>query len=454
MFLSVEKKILMLIFLMVILVAGGYKCGVPEGLTEGSPKPITLTWWKVWEEKNNVNSLIDAYQKLHPHIKINYRTLSYEEFNSTLINALAVDRGPDIYSIHTTWMADYKDKITPLPEQISMDYQVIKDSIIKKETFTEKRQRTTLTYKDLRNLFPDVVYNNQYIDNKIYGLPMSIDTLALFSNRDLLNNAGIINPPKTWTEFQEYVAKLTKKNLAGEIIQSGTALGTGNNVERAVDILSLLMLQNGTPMTNSRGRISFDMDKENKAAQALDFYSSFANPQKGIYSWNDTMDNSLQDFINGKVAFFIGYAYHLPTIQSRAPGLNLEISPMPQTSADDNSRINFASYWVETVSNKSVHADEAWDFILFVTTDQAQNKKYLDATKKPVALKTLITKQAEDYTMGAFASQILTAQSWYKGRNVDQAEKIFLQVIEDNVTGKKPSNLLMSDAASKIDSFY
>jgi len=34
-----------------------------------------------------------------------------------------------------------------------------------------------------------------------YASPLSINTLALFYNRDLLNEAGIVLPPVTWEEF-------------------------------------------------------------------------------------------------------------------------------------------------------------------------------------------------------------------------------------------------------------
>ena len=38
-----------------------------------------------------------------------------------------------------------------------------------------------------------------------------IDTIGLYYNKALFNNAGIVNPPKTWDEFNSDVKQLTQK---------------------------------------------------------------------------------------------------------------------------------------------------------------------------------------------------------------------------------------------------
>jgi multiple sugar transport system substrate-binding protein len=453
-----NKKLTILVILLVVFIISGFKCGgPPSGLSLGTPRPITLQYWKVWEDKSNMQPLISAYTAMHPHIKIEYRNLTFAEFEKELLNALAVDRGPDIFSIHTSWLNDYTNKITPLPSQITIPY-VVHQGTIKKETYTEKRTKNTLSLRDLRELFPDVVYENQLINNKIYGLPLSIDSLALYYNKDLLNNAGIISPPKTWAEFQEQVIKLTKQTARGEIVQAGAAFGTADNVERSQDLLALLMMQNGTVMTDSRNNISIDRIPAglsiHPAAQALNFYTSYASPAKQVYTWNNNMDNSLQAFMAGKTGFFFGYAYQLPTIKTQAPSLRFEIAPMPQTSTDSANKINYANYWIETVSQKSEHIDEAWDFIVFITTNAANNKKYLTSSQKPTALKSFIKEQSEDLDLGAFVSQLLTVKSWYQGKNALQSEEIFKQMIRDNLKGLLPAEEIIKLSTKQLKLIY
>ncbi len=449
-------KIVTLLLLATFLITSGFKCGAPPaGLTLGKPKPVTLEYWKVFDESSNIGDLITLYQKEHPHIVINYKNFTYEEYEDQLLNALAEDRGPDIFSINTTWMKKYQPKIAPMPATVNISYEVTKGTL-KKETYTEVRTQKTITLRDLKTKFPEVVYDNQVIANQIYGLPLSIDTLALYYNRDLLNNAGISAPPKTWDEFREQIIKLTKQDSKGNIIQSGAALGTADNITRSPDIISLLMLQNGAPMTDSNGFASFNQmppgtERTVKpASEALNFYNSFASPATQVYTWNNKMPNSLESFMNGKTAFFFGYAYQILTIKARAPKLNFEITTAPQVGTP----YNFANYWAETVSKKSKNQNEAWDFINFITTNIDVNKVYLQKSHKPTALRDLITSQIDDLELSPFANQILTAKSWYKGKNATATDQILMDMISNNLEGALPTDQIVNLAVQKINQTY
>jgi ABC-type glycerol-3-phosphate transport system substrate-binding protein len=101
------------------------------------------------------------------------------------------------------------------------------------------------------------------------------------------------------------------------------------------------------------------------------------------------------------------------------------------------------------VSKKSQHKSEAWDFVQFIAKEE-NVKSYLDKTKKPTALISLVDKQKEDPEIGVFADQVLTAKSWYRGNNVKVAEMIMGELI-DNVA-KTPEAIadIINIAANKV----
>ena len=138
------------------------------------------------------------------------------------------------------------------------------------------------------------------------------------------------------------------------------------------------------------------------------------------------MPNSLEAFLAGRVAFVFSYNYYLPIIKSRAPKLNLGLAPIPQVNPD--APVNYANYWLETVSKKSTHQNEAWDFILFAT-GKPEVEKFLSKTQRPTALKSLINGQLEVEALHASAAQILTAQNWYQGRDLSAMEKIIKDMV-------------------------
>src|SRR3989344_912354 len=313
--------------LLLILPLLGLSCtkGVSQAVREAS-RPVTLKYWRVIDDADAFDEIIRAYRAIHPHVTIEYRKFRLEEYEDELLNALAEDRGPDIFSIHNTWMRGYQSKILSLPDTISIPYRTVEGSIKKEVVWTLKTEKT-LRIKDLKTKFPDQVAEDVVlkeadsqgnVKDKIFGLPLSVDSLALFYNKELLNAAGLAKPAEDWSTFQTHVKKLTKQDSSGNITQSGAAIGGSSNVERSSDILSVLMMQNGAPMTDATGYATFNktpagLEDRTTAPgiEALTFYTDFASPQKEVYTWTENMPNSLDAFIQGKTAYFFGYAYHI-----------------------------------------------------------------------------------------------------------------------------------------------
>ena len=412
-------------------------------------QPVTLNFWRVWDDTSDFSEIINAYTTLHPNVKINYRKFRYEEYEDALLTAFADNKGPDIFSIHNTWVKKYQDYIQPMPATITLPYTTLEGTIQKQEV-VKLQTKPTLTLRDLKNYFVDTVYSdvvfttppktaNALPVDQIYGLPLSVDTLAMYYNRDLLNNAGIVDPPKNWTEFQQDVTKITKLDQQGNILLSAAAIGTGGNISRSTDILTLLMMQNGAQMSGASGYPTFNIIPDDQAGrtvapadEALKFYTDFASPVKEVYTWNDEMPNSIDAFASGQVAFMFGYSYHREQIESIAPKLNYKIAPIPQI--EGNPQANFANYWVETVSNRSKNLNEAWDFTTFAASKD-QVGSYLNKTKKPTALRSLIDTQNLDEDISPFSSQILTAKTWYKGEDPNAMEEAFKSMIDSVVSG-------------------
>ncbi len=430
-----KKNLFAFSILMVFLLALLSACSCGKKSMEEAVKPITLNYWRVFDGRDDFAEIIERYNQRHPYITINYRKLRYDEYEEALLHALAEDRGPDIFSIHNTWVRKYESKLEPMPEETIMVFPVVRGTI-KEEIVPERRIVKSLNLTELRQRFVDVVYSDVVINNEIYGLPLSVDTLAMFYNQDLFDQAGIVEVPRYWNrDFQQTVKNLTKQDLRGNILQSGTALGASDNIERYSDILSVLMMQNGSNMMSEAGQVLFHTvppevsDRDyNPGLMALRFYTDFANPIKEVYSWNDKLDNSIDMFASGKLAMMFGYSYHLPIVKSLSPKLNFFVSPLPQIEGS-GVPINFANYWLEVVSNKSEHKNEAWNFIQFMTSPE-QASLYLNKTKKPTALRSLIPGQRENLEIGVFVDQVLTSKSWYKGKGPLLMERFFGEMID------------------------
>ncbi len=449
-----NKKIIVFSLLLILILSSGFGCKTADKQTQSATQPIVLTFWQTFDNSDAFDEIIAKYQALHPNVSIEYRKLRYEEYENELLNAWAEDRGPDIFAIHNTWIKKYQAKITPMPLETTMAYMV-ETGTIKKEVVPQLKTVKSLSIRDLKNNFADVVSSDVILDDgKIYGLPLSVDTLALFYNRDLLNSAGITTAPRYWNkDFQQNIKKLSKQDPKKGLIQSGIAMGTAKNINRFSDILSVLMMQNGA-ITSNGSQITFHTvpvtmaNTYNPGLEALRFYSDFANPAKEVYCWNNDLPNSLEAFASGNLAMVFGYSFNLEQIRSQAPKLNFGIAKLPQIEGNP-LEINFANYWVEAVSKKSAHPNEAWDFIQFMTKEE-NAKIYLEKTKKPTALKSLINSQKDSEDLGVFAEQILSAKSWYHGKSINDAEGAIAEMIDLALTTTEKLQDVLTSGAMKV----
>ncbi len=457
-------KKLAALLLLVLLFTMGAGCGGSG--SSASLEDVDLVIWRVFDDDDTFDVIVDNYRAYHPNISIEYKKLRFDEYEDELIQAFAEDRGPDILSLHNTWLPAYQVLLEPMPSSTTVTYQELQGTL-RKETVVVSRTNATMSMRELESSFVDQVAYDVVLDYQpdpdidpvemIYGLPMSMDSLALFYNKDLLNAAGIANPAESWSQFQEDVIALTSYDSDGNVEQSGAALGTSENVERAADILSLLMMQNGSQMIDERGRVQFHEIPDDApedvypSYDAASFYTDFANPTKEVYTWNDNFDSSFESFANGETAMFLGYSYHIPLLQAAAPKLNYGITTVPQISG--GREVNFANYWVECVSASSENPEWAWNFILFATEEE-QVVNYLEEAQKPTALRDLIAAQLDDILLGAFAEQTLTAQSWYSGYDAGVMEDVFEGLIDAVLAGVEDPDNTMSAAASQVSDTY
>jgi ABC-type glycerol-3-phosphate transport system substrate-binding protein len=353
---------------------------------------------------------------------------------------------------------------------------------------------TILNEQRFKNNFVDVVIDDFLYQGKIFAVPLAVDSLGLYYNKDLFNEAGLTAPPQTWEEFVADCRKLSQVSSSGVIQQSGAALGTAYNINRSTDILGLLMLQNQTEMVDRDSRqASFDRSinrdgrRFSPGEEALKFYTQFArsggdNP----YSWNTQMHYSIDAFTEGNLAMMFNYAYQRDTLAAKAPKLNFEVAPVPQLVG--KPAISYVNYWGYTVAGNKrldnvsaagrgflpvtdeIRVAEAWKFLNYLTTRPQQSlgqtatatgiknnlsadfdpaKIYAQKTHKPSGRKDLIEIQKDDPEIGVFAAQNLIAKSWYEV-NPEAIEIILAEMIDKVNRGQAGTRDAIQAAAAQV----
>jgi ABC-type glycerol-3-phosphate transport system substrate-binding protein len=137
----------------------------------------------------------------------------------------------------------------------------------------------------------------------VLGMPISVDPLVMYWNRQLFQDAQITEPPKYWDEFYKLASVLSKKDGALNISKSAVAFGEFGNIAHAKEIILNLAMQAGTPITVWKdNKVESVFDHQNgkptiPAEAAVNFYTEFSNPAKPSYSWNRSLVNSTNYFL-------------------------------------------------------------------------------------------------------------------------------------------------------------
>ena len=411
------KRLLMIaVFLVLILgiIMGGK---FVLGLVGGS-QPVTLTYWGLWESDATVRSVLADFEASHPKIKVVYTKQSPKQYRERLQAFITKGDGPDVFRFHNTWVPMLRNELAPAP-------------------------KTIVTASEFASTFYPVASADLVGGQSVYGMPMMIDGLGLYYNEDLFIAAGV-SPPTTWEELLNLVPRLTVKN-GNTIITSAIALGTTGNVENFSDILATMIMQNGAKLSIPTGK---------EAEEALVFYRKFANPADPVYTWNDTLDNSIFAFASGKVAMVIAPSWRVFDVKQINASLKFKVVPLPQLPGNSAT---WASYWVEGVSAKSKNQAQSWELVKYMASKEAVTKMFTEAAKTRlfgelyarVDMANLLTS---DPYAGAYIKQAPNAKSFpLSSRTFDNGinDKL-IKYLEDavNAVGQGTAPTAALDTAS------
>lgn len=345
-----RKKIISLIIgiIVVVVIVILIIAVVLPGLRPKEPEEVSLTYWGLWEDPSVFSQVISDFRRTHPNIHIIYEKQDIKglgKYVERLSTRIKNRTGPDIFRFHNSWVPQIKDLLLPLPQD------VVEES-------------------ELENKYYEVVKRDLKRGGAYYGIPLHIDTLALFVNNEILRVGGISSYPSTWDDIVTLARRLTVKDESQNIKTAGVALGTFDNVAHAGDIISLLFIQNGADLKNLAG------PAVKSAEDTLEFYVSFARGESRV--WDETQDGSKLAFAKGNLALYFGYSWDVFEIKALNPNLSFTVVPVPHLP---NRNETIASYWVEGVSSGSKHTREAFEFLKFLSKKETLEKLYTEQAK-------------------------------------------------------------------------
>jgi multiple sugar transport system substrate-binding protein len=206
------------------------------------------------------------------------------------------------------------------------------------------------------------------LNGSTYMIPVVNFVYPVFVNLDLMEKAGIANPPASRTEFADAATKLTdaENNVYGWVLPLSMEQPNGiqNDVMSWVWASGSSMMKDGQPdLTNEDVRSAMEYIKGLYDAGVI---------APGSFSMKE--QDKVEEFTNGRVGMMVDSLAHINLIRERNPELNFAITALPAKDDYTGKRgLPYAS-WGIGISATSEHQAEAWKLVQFLMSAETNSK--------------------------------------------------------------------------------
>ncbi|WP_020389773.1 ABC transporter substrate-binding protein [Kribbella catacumbae] len=257
---------------------------------------------------------------------------------------------------------------------------------------------------------------------KLYGLAPVTNTIALFYNTQMLQEAGI-QPPKTWDELKAAAKKLTKPG------RYGIAFNANATYEGSWQFLPA-MWTNGGDETDL---------KTPQVAEALQLWVDLVqsgSASKSVINW--TQGDAKDQFVAGKAAMMVNGPWQIPALE-KTPNVKWDVVTFPLNKPDQTPVAPLGGEaWTVPLNKDQAKQQKAADFVKCLNSDE--NELAWAKARFTVPTKTALLDQyvKEKPSMKAFTEQVRTARSrtGKLGDKWPEAAKVIYQAIALALTGK------------------
>lgn len=360
--------------------------------------------------------------------KVKYVEKDKRTYEKEFIENLAAGVGPDLFLLDHDSIFSNRSRIIEIPYK-------------------------SFSQRDFKDIF--IEEGEIYLtETGTLGLPLTIDPLVMYWNRNIFQDASISVPPKFWDELFVLSPKITQRDVSSNIIRSFTALGEFNNIENAKEILASFIMQSGNPIVISQDGVTESIIDEklgfatSPAEAAVRFYTEFSNPIKSVYSWNRSLPNSKDLFVAGDLAIYFGFASELASIIRSNPNLNFDVSTLPQLR-DFKVRRTYGRMSAFAISRVSKNPSAAFA-VAIVLTNISNISTLSSMLGLPPVRRDLLVVQPESAFGSIFYDSALISKAWLDPDS-DETEDIFRNMIESVTSGREELGEAVEIADEELD---
>ncbi|NLF97371.1 MAG: extracellular solute-binding protein [Candidatus Riflebacteria bacterium] len=410
-----EKKIM--IIAVIAYIALVFVCWDDSIATSPDGRTI-LTFWHTYndQEEQVLRSIIKDWESANPKFTVRPVRIPFDGHKPKLRTALTVGQGPDMARVDWSFVCELARKNAV----VDLD---------------------TLGFAKIRDQYLEAPLETAYIDGKYYGIPDQSTCVAMFYNRQMFRDAGLLAEdtsapvvPQTWEEFIEVGKKLTDKS------KDQYAFAMTNT------------LWWNLPFFNSYGAriISEDGKKcvidSEAGVQALEMMASLVNEHKvEAGAWRPGAISPEQGFVNGKYAMIFMGPWNLAKFANTK--MDYGVGLIPGGTKGTSTNVGGTDV---VIFKGTKYAAECYDFLAFFTSAENQKIWCTQLNQLPINLGAYDLVSFEDPHLMMFMEQMKHAGPNPVVKDYSLLEDLVNPEVEAVLSGQKTAKEALSAAQKKV----
>lgn len=404
-----------------LLLAGAMVMTAVPVYAKGDDVTLSVSIWDTNQEPGIKEILADFTEKTG--IKTEISVVKWDEYWTMLEAGAQGGSLPDVFWMHSNESQRYmsNDMLLDLTDKI-------KDSdLIDPENY------------------PEDIWGLYTYDDKYYAVPKDIDTIALWYNKTLFDEAGLDYPTADWTweDFREVAKKLTKDDGS----QYGVAIKPGSYQE---SWYSTIYAYGGEVLTADKKKSGFDEPKTIEAMEVIEnIIKDGSMPDYNVVSENET--TALMEA--GTVAMTFQGSWAIPELaENDYVKENCDIAPLPKGPEGTKSIYNGLGW---AASANSENAEGAWKLIEYLGSKEAQQKQAeLGVTMSAYeGTSDAWVNSHPEFDMQVYLDMREDAQAYPSSKNTQVWFQMMKDKMVDGFSGAKPMKDVCEDIAVEMNKF-
>lgn len=359
-----------------------------------------LSFWGLGREGEVAPEMLPA--------KIESQQIPWSAAHEKILTAFVGNSSPDVGQVGNTWIPELSaiGAIEPLDEYLKSSKIISAD-----------------------DYFPGI-WDTNVVDGHVWGIPWYVDTRLLFYRRDLLEQVGFKQAPRTWSEWMEAMRRLERR--AGP---KGFAILLPTDEWQPPIAMAL---QRGAPLLRDGDRwASF---REPRFLAAYETYRDIYRRGFASVVPNSQVGNLYQQFAEGAFAMYVTGPWNLGEMRSRLPPEMQDkwaTAPLPAPDGDPWPGASVAGGASLVLFRSSQRKAEAWKMIEHLSRPDQQLRLFQLTGDLPARKSAWSTPELSgDPQAKAFWQQLQNVKPTPKVPEWEQIATLFFEHSETAIRGR------------------